>query len=64
MVVKCINSGDYHLTVGKVYLVAISLKYTDKYVIDNDWGFRHFVEPNLFIDVSDHRENLINEILE
>lgn len=63
MIVKCINKGDYHLTVGKVYYVEIYGGYFD-YSIINDRGYRHGVESNLFIDVSDHRENLINEILE
>jgi hypothetical protein len=54
MIVKCIDSGSYHLTVGKNYYVKkydwdFYALWTPDYLIINDRGIEHAVEKELFI---------------
>lgn len=60
MRVVCLDSGSYHLTVGKIYDVV----YIDKcgYIIINDIGYRHYIEENLFITLSELRLKKLNDI--
>jgi hypothetical protein len=67
---KCIDSGGYHLTPGKIYSATIfyitSEFFPDKtifdYYITNDRGFLHGVESELFINVSELRDKKLNEL--
>ncbi len=65
MLVKCINTGGYHLTLGKNYQVEVCSDVPSKinagkqvfdYYVVNDLGVRHGVEKRLFISISDLRE--------
>lgn len=64
MLLKCINSRGYHLTVGKNYQAEICSdapsdffpgKQVFDYYIVNDKGVRHGIESNLFIRVDELR---------
>ena len=64
MLLKCIDRGGYHLTVGKNYQAEICLdapsdffpgKQVFDYYIVNDKGVRHGIESNLFIRVDELR---------
>jgi hypothetical protein len=62
MLVKCIDKGSYHLTVGKNYFVE---KYDNNifhYWIINDIGHKHGVEKELFIDVQKMRIEKLKKI--
>lgn len=65
MVVKCINTGGYHLTFGKNYRVEVCSDVPSEfnhgngvfdYYIVNDLGVRHGIEKRLFVDIRDIRE--------
>ncbi len=65
MKVVCIDIGSYHLTKGKVYDVEIvnkNVKTDFGYFIVNDKGFRHYIERNIFIPLSDIRDAKLNEL--
>lgn len=64
MLLKCIDRGGYHLTVGKNYQAEICSdapsdffpgKQVFDYYIINDKGHRHGIEFNLFIRVDELR---------
>lgn len=60
--VRCIDKGSYHLTVGKTYTVR---KYDNRvfdYYIINDRGHEHGVEKELFIDVQEERIRKLKEL--
>ena len=65
MILKCVYSGSYHLTVGKHYFAevctdALSDLFQGKQVFDwyiiNDKGVRHGVEKELFVEVDKLRD--------
>ena len=65
MILKCINTGGYHLTLNKVYNVELCTdcpsefnkgKNVFDYYIINDIGTRNAIESSLFINLSEHRE--------
>lgn len=71
MLLKCIDKGSYHLTPGKYYPADLCLdspseffpgKQVFDYYIVNDKGHRHGVESNLFIDVTELRNNKLKEL--
>ena len=71
MLLKCINRGGYHLTVGKNYQAEICSdapsdffpgKQVFDYYIINDLGHRHGVEGNIFIDLDVIREKKLKEL--
>ena len=67
MKVVCINSGQYWLTVGRIYDASISPAYTTFqsricYVIANDLGIKHTVESYLFIELDIVRQQKLNEL--
>jgi hypothetical protein len=49
LLVKCIDSGSYYLTVGKNYFVEKYDNNVFDYWIINDIGHKHGVEKELFI---------------
>lgn len=64
MLLKCIKTGDYHLTLGKNYLAEVCTDAPSEinlgsqvfdYYIVNDSGYRHGVEASLFIRVDELR---------
>ena len=64
MLLKCIKTGGYYLTVGKNYQADVCLdspsefrpgKQVFDYYIVNDKGHRHGIEGNLFIRVDELR---------
>jgi hypothetical protein len=64
MKVRCIKTGGYKLTWGKIYDVVV---YDDKifgetYTIINDNGYNHSVEPNLFQDVNEFRNKKLERL--
>jgi hypothetical protein len=68
---KCLNSGSYHLTPGRIYEAKIcddcpSEFQKDKMVFDyyiiNDKGVKHGVEKSLFINITDLRNDKLNEL--
>lgn len=76
MKVICKDKGSYHLTIGKIYEVS-NYQYGDmivnqkrmvpinkpfKYLVTNDIGYKHGVEGNLFIKLSEYRNSKINQI--
>ena len=71
MILKCINHDYYHLTVNKLYKAELCLdspsefnpnKQVFAYYIINDLGFRHGVEGDLFINISEHRDKQLNKL--
>jgi len=68
MKVVCINSGQYWLTVDKIYNAEVSPAYTTFqsricYVITNDLGIRHSAESYLFIELDKVRQQKLNELI-
>lgn len=66
MIVKCKRDGGYHLTPGKFYEVMpikneIDLKLF-KWIIKNDIGHEHYVEEDLFFDISETRHDKLTEL--
>lgn len=64
MLLKCIKTGGYHLTLGKNYLAEVCIdspsdfhpgKQVFDYYIVNDKGHRHGIEASLFIRVDELR---------
>jgi len=49
LLVKCIDSGSYYLTVGKNYYAKKYDCVVFDYLIVNDIGIEHAVEKELFI---------------
>jgi hypothetical protein len=62
ILLKCINIGSYHLTVGKVYQGFKYDFHIFEYKIINDKGIEHGVESGLFIDLQKHRLRQLNKI--
>ena len=71
MILKCINKGSYHLTLGKNYQAEVCLdvpsdffpgKQVFDYYIINDLGHRHGVEGNIFINLDVVRESKLKEL--
>ena len=63
MKLKCINTGDYYLTLNKIYEAEICLDTkTFDYYITNDIGIRHGLEKSLFINISEMREEKLKEL--
>lgn len=72
MILRCIDKGSYHLTLGKNYQAkvcndALSEFFPGKQVFDyyiiNDRGIKHGVEGNLFIFLDECRESQLDKIL-
>lgn len=72
MILRCIDKGSYHLTVGNNYQAevctdALSEFFPGKQVFDyyiiNDRGIKHGVEGNLFIFLDEWRESQLDKIL-
>jgi hypothetical protein len=71
MILKCINIGGYHLTIDKIYEAEICLdapsevrpgKQLFDYYIINDKGIRHGVHASFFKNISEIREEKLNEL--
>jgi hypothetical protein len=62
MRVVCIDSGSYHLTVGKIYDVSLIKSKIFDYTISNDKGCNHYVESNLFIPLTEVRNKKLESI--
>ena len=71
MILKCINRGGYHLTIGKIYEAEVCLDAPSElrlgegvfdYYITNDKGIRHGIEASLFKNISEIREEKLNEL--
>ena len=71
MILKCINRGGYHLTIGKIYEAEVCLDAPSEvrpgeqvfdYYIINDKGLRHGVDASLFKDISELREEKLKEL--
>jgi hypothetical protein len=68
MILKCINTGGYHLTLNKVYNAELynmfnfeGKKVFDYYII-NDIGIRHGVKSSLFMNISEHRYEILKQL--
>lgn len=59
---KCIDKGSYHLTVGKTYNVRKYRNSVFDFYITNDSGHQHGVEKELFIDVKEERIRKLKEL--
>lgn len=71
---RCINTGSYHLTLGKIYTVQpiwnSSVGSVTKngrtvffeYWIINDLGKQHQIEADLFVDIRLHRQEQLDKI--
>lgn len=62
MKVVCIDKGSYYLTVGKVYDVDSYDTPVFEYWIFNDMGVRHGVEEELFVELSEVRNDKLKEL--
>ena len=63
MMVVCINSGSFHLTVNKKYEVEdYAVTSVNDYYITNDIGFKHVAESNLFIELIIIREQKLQQL--
>jgi hypothetical protein len=71
MILKCINIGGYHLTIDKIYEAEICLDAPSEvrpgeqvfdYYIINDKGIRHGVQASFFKNISEIREEKLNEL--
>jgi hypothetical protein len=71
MILKCINIGGYHLTIDKIYEAEICLDSPSEvrpgeqvfdYYITNDIGIRHGIGSSLFKNISEIREEKLNEL--
>jgi hypothetical protein len=67
---KCINTGSYHLTVGKIYKAEIcndapsefTIKQVFDYYIINDKGIRHGIESSLFVNLQELRISKLEKL--
>lgn len=71
MILKCISRGGYHLTIDKIYEAEACLDAPSEvrlgegvfdYYITNDIGIRHGIEASLFKNISELREEKLNEL--
>ena len=67
MKLKCLDSGGYWITPGKIYDAETyyPLIKTDNlfdWVITNDFGVRHAVEGHLFIPIDQWREEQVEKL--
>ena len=71
MILKCINIGGYHLTIDKIYEAEVCLDAPSEvrpgeqafdYYITNDIGIRHGVQASFFKNISEIREEKLNEL--
>lgn len=62
MKVVCINSGGYHLDVGKIYDVDPIVDELFDYDIVNNLGYKHKIESHLFVDISVLRNNKLKTL--
>lgn len=66
---KCIRSGGYWLTPGKIYQGYLVERYSDlerkiiSYKLVNDKGVEFYSELNNFIEIQTWREEQIDKIL-
>jgi len=71
IMLKCVNKGGYHLTVGKNYLAKVcddapsdffpGNQVFDYYIV-NDKGVKHGIEGDLFIRVDKLRIRKLKEL--
>lgn len=67
---KCISTGDYHLTIGKDYMITLNVGKSNLVgihnLITNDKGVQHLLfEKELekqFVDIQKQRHNKLNEL--
>ena len=71
MILKCISNVGYYLTIDKIYEAEICLDSPSEvrpgeqvfdYYIVNDIGIRHGIEASLFKNISEIREEKLNEL--
>ena len=71
MMLKCISRGGYHLTIDKIYEAEVCLDSPSEvrpgeqvfdYYIINDKGIRHGVQASFFKNISEIREEKLNEL--
>lgn len=71
MILKCINTAGYHLTLNKLYNAELCTdcpsefnkgKQVFDYYITNDIGIRHGIESSIFIDISEHRDEIFKQL--
>jgi len=60
----CISDNHLNFTKGKVYYISESMDGIPRVFVIDDYGAGFWQNKNIFVDLVEHRNNILNELLE